>query len=279
MNKTRIEWIVNPDGSRPGWSWNPLTGCLNNCSYCFARKLANGRLRNRYLEQSNVAPLPNANELPDFGASHYKDPFYPRFWENRLEDPLKVAKPCGIFVVDMGELFGDWLPYEWQEKIFDVIKRCPQHRFYLLTKQFQNLVKFSPFSKNCWVGVSCTTAQQLYDAWSCLFLTGAKIKFVSFEPLLERMEGNLENIFEFAGIGWVIIGAQTNPYNPPKLEWIEEIVEACDKAGIPVFLKDNLRQTIPISWFTGEPLSSLYKDGKLRQEMPEGTKDEIPKVG
>jgi hypothetical protein len=43
------------------------------------------------------------------------------------------------------------------------------------------------------------------------------------------------------GIGWLIIGTQTNPYKPPEIEWVREIVEAADKARIPVFLKDNLR--------------------------------------
>jgi hypothetical protein len=57
--------------------------------------------------------------------------------------------------------------------------------------------------------------------------------------------------------------AQTNPYKPPKIEWVQEIVEAADKAGIPVFLKDNLR---PL----GELIAQFCSKDKweLRQEMP-----------
>ena len=71
-----------------------------------------------------------------------------------------------------------------------------------------------------------------------------------------------------AGIGLVIIGQQTpaKKATMPKIEWIQEIVEACDKAEIPVFLKDNLfdlldeqAQDIIILW---------NKDGMLRQEFP-----------
>ena len=40
---------------------------------------------------------------------------------------------------------------------------------------------------------------------------------------------------------------------PPEIEWVEEIVRACDKAKLPIFMKDNLR---PI-WYNN-----------LRQEMP-----------
>ena len=52
----------------------------------------------------------------------------------------------------------------------------------------------------------------------------------------------MTNKLEEAGINWVIIGQQTpvRKATIPKIEWISEIVEACDKAGISVFLKDNL---------------------------------------
>ena len=43
-----------------------------------------------------------------------------------------------------------------------------------------------------------------------------------------------------AGINWVIIGAQTSPKKLPEWEWVEEIINACDKANIPAFLKNNL---------------------------------------
>ena len=45
---------------------------------------------------------------------------------------------------------------------------------------------------------------------------------------------------------WIIIGAETGRRKGkvvPEKEWIEDIVNWCDKAGIPVFMKDSL---IPI---------------------------------
>ena len=88
----------------------------------------------------------------------------------------------------------------------------------------------------------------------------AKTKYISFEPLPGRIPINSKAL-QLAGIKWVIIGAQTKPTVMPKIEWVREIVEACDKAGIPVFLKDNL-------------LPLVYKPENLdwlpnyRQEMP-----------
>lgn len=57
---------------------------------------------------------------------------------------------------------------------------------------------------------------------------------------ISYLKGGIEMNENLEGINWVILGSQTKPYKSPKIEWVEEIVEACDKAGIPVFLKDNL---------------------------------------
>ena len=44
-----------------------------------------------------------------------------------------------------------------------------------------------------------------------------------------------------AGISWVILGAQTKPTVMPRRIWINEITEACNRAGVPYFLKNNLK--------------------------------------
>jgi len=269
MNKTKIEWVKNPDGTQ-GYTWNPITGCLNGCPYCYARKLANGRLKPLYLANRNIAPL-NEQYLIGFN-TEYKpelDPFYPRFWSSRIDGTrleLISCKPRGIFPCDMGELFGAWLPSEWQEEIFDLFREFPQHRFYLLTKQHQNLIKFSPFPDNCEVGVTVTNSKAYQDAIVWLNRIEATVRFISFEPLLGRISVDSgrkhPRWLGLQGIDGVIIGAQTRPYKPPELEWVCEIVRACDKASIPVFLKDNLAPVIPFT--------TMFRteDRKLRQEMP-----------
>jgi len=111
MSRPNIEWVKNPDGSQ-GYTWNPLSGCLNHTPEglclgglfpCYAYKLANGRLKQRYLANHNL-PFPVIGD--DSYNAALLDPFYPRFWEDRLGDiPLKPVR--GIFVCDMGEMFGD----------------------------------------------------------------------------------------------------------------------------------------------------------------------------
>ena len=159
IQKTAIEWVFNPDGSRPGYSANPIKGkCPLSCPYCYAR-----RLYDRYKWDDTI-----------------------RFEPKVLAKIEATKKPCGIFLGSTFELFWDNLERFWQDSIFATIKRCPQHRFYLLTKCPWNLIKFSPFPDNCFVGVSATNQQQFNNAVKYLKEVKATIKFISFEPLLEQ---------------------------------------------------------------------------------------------
>jgi len=259
MNRTKVEWVKNPDGSQ-GYSWNPITGCLNGCAYCYARKLANGRLKARFLANDN---LPSDDE-PNH-KEHLANPFYPRFWPERLKELQKAratsqrkATPKGIFVCNMCDFFGDWVPTDWQKEIFKVIRANPQHRFYFLTKIPWNVARWSPLPDNCWIGATVCDKQTSWRTFWYYFdgTVRAKRKFVSFEPLLD-------DVMELPGgwgkgimhkADWVIIGSQTKPYNPPKIEWVQALVEAADTAGVPVFLKDNLKPLL---------------GNNLRQELPE----------
>ena len=269
MHRSKIEWCRNPDGSL-GWVWNPITGCLNGCEYCYARKLANTRLKDRYLANDVVADI--SNRLRDANSPLWDrvatDPFYPRFWEDRLEELNAKQKPRGIFVCDMSDLFGKGIPEKWTWRIINLMTYCSQHRFYLLTKQPQNLIKFSPFPPNVYLGVSATNQEQFDNAVKYLKEIKASVKYLSIEPFLEwQDDGYQQRRLEEAGIKQVIIGAQTKPYKPPKIEWVQEIVEACDMAGIPVFLKNNLWDLLYANAWDNDIFWANDK-ATLRQEMP-----------
>lgn len=258
MNRTNIEWVKNPDGTQ-GYTWNPITGCLKGCEYCWARGLACGRLRSRMM----------AN---DPGPEGMDDPFYPRFWPERLYHPWN-GQPKGIFPVSMGDLFGIGIPAEWTYKVLNLCRLHGQNRYYLLTKQPQELAKWSPFPDNCWVGVSVTNGgADLAAALEALQAVKAAVKYISFEPLLGAVNicpYPLHWWLKVSGINWLIIGAQTKPYIAPKVEWVREIVKAADKAGIPVFLKESLNDIAPLNG-SHEPFLRYGPAGelRLRQEMP-----------
>jgi len=261
---------------------------------CYAFKLANGRLKERYLNNGLIACDYEGGE--DSSDSELKaafaDPFYPRFWPERLEQPYKIKKPVGIFLDDMSDWMGDYWPEEWTQQELQMMKDNPQHRIYTLTKQPQNLTKFSPFPENCWVGVTVTNDLSYGQAIQGLNRIEASIKYLSIEPLLEPPA--IVHLTYGEVINWVIIGACTGTMKDllplhhrtglPLIKWrgnkwilsppmgaVEEIVSACDKAGIPVFMKNNLKPLFAkidsLGFFEGSIYKYWYR-GVLRQEMP-----------
>ena len=263
MNKTSIEWVKNPDGTQ-GYTWNPITGCLNGCLYCYARRLANGRLKARYRANDNLAPT--QKDLVNYSL----DPFYPRFWPERVAEIFNEGKKAkGVFVCDMSDLFGIGVPEEWTRQVLNRCRMSPQHRFYLLTKQPQNLIKFSPFPDNCYVGVTTTNTDMAVEGLTLLKDIQAPVKYMSFEPLLSHIPLTANAISD---INWVILGSQTKPTMWPNRHWIKEIATACDEAGIPLFLKDNLKLLLLFDQESLVDTSLVSNRGLLRQEMPEDVK-------
>jgi len=225
MNKTKIEWC--------DYTINPVKGlCPMACSYCYARRMYKRFKRN-----------------PEI-----------RFDWSVANDLSKITKPSRIFWGSTMELFGDWVKPEWMRLVFEAVKRHPEHQHIFLTKQPLNLAKWSPFPDNCWVGVS-TTGFDCRSGFEDIFTTfEAKVKFASIEPLLNYTP------LDMRWINWLIIGQQTppSPKTSPRIEWVKEIVQAADKAGVPVFLKNNLNSCSIADY--PELLNS--KTGNLRQEFP-----------
>jgi protein gp37 len=258
---------------------------------CYAYKLAHGRVKQRYLANFNIAEgVPFHTKLIHYP---YSDPFYPRFWPNRLHIP-KSKTPRGIFTCDMSDLFGIGVPEAWTWEVLEEIRRHPGDRFYLLTKQPKNLAKFSPFPDNCWVGVTVCNQAMANASIPLLMNIEAGRRYVSVEPMLEPIDlskiefghylpenkpyyvNALEDRYIFGDEGdielrkidWLIIGAQTKPYKPPELASVREIVKAADEAGIPVFLKDSLYK-LAMDWPI-EDHDLYWEDmSTLRQELPE----------
>lgn len=229
MNRTSIEWC--------DFTWNPVTGCLgpggtpdkpNRCPYCYAHRLANGRLKPLYLSNPNVAPGCD----PD-------DPFSPRFWPDRLKQPLKRKKPAKIFVVDMGDLFHDIISTAWVWSIRHYIAEAQQHTYLLLTKNPSKYRLYRPWPHNYWLGITVTNQADWDERWPILAQVKAAVKFVSFEPFLSKTamrgtgsDGPLPD--------WIIIGAQTKPDKQPSKAAMSYLVWQAEFSNIPMFLKDNL---------------------------------------
>lgn len=260
MAKTKIDWC--------DYTINCFWGCDNGCSYCQARSMAK-----RFGRRIGVARKYSKKTI------EHMLKFEPVFLPDQLSKISKIKEPSKIFISFMGDAFADNYSHECLDLVLKWVKTHEQHTFIFLTKQPQNLVKWSPFSDNCWVGVSVTNDAMLTHAWAGLQKVEAKVKFVSIEPLLKWDMSLDDMIFTFKSLNWIIIGQQTpiSIKTQPKIEWIERIIHAADKAHISVFLKENLRELlparepfwIPVSWYEYDKGAKIQMgENRMRQEFP-----------
>jgi protein gp37 len=173
--------------------------------------------------------------LQAMGQPNYVNGFKLTMHEHALELPLRWKKPQTIFVNSMSDLFQEDVPVEFIHKVFDVMKRAYWHRFQILTKRSDRLLELStelPWMPNIWMGVSVENQDYTFRI-DHLRETGAKIKFLSLEPLLGPL-----NRLDLNEIHWVIVGGESGPGARPMLKsWVVDIRKQCQKAKVPFFFK------------------------------------------
>jgi protein gp37 len=208
--KSAIEWTES--------TWNPVTGCTKispGCDNCYAERLA---LR-----------------LQAMGQGNYANGFKLTVQEHMLELPLRWKTPQVIFVNSMSDLFHKDVPTDYIHRVFDVMKRARQHRFQILTKRSQRLMRLSPtldWQSNIWMGVSVESNDYTFRI-DHLREIGAHVKFLSLEPLL----GSLPNL-DLRGIDWAIVGGESGPHaRSMQPEWVVDIRNQCQTADVPFFFK------------------------------------------
>jgi len=209
-NGSAIEWT--------DCTWNPTTGCTKisaGCKNCYAERMA--------------------HRLKAMGQANYVNGFDLAVHERTLALPLTWRKPRMVFVNSMSDLFHEEIPDDFVLRTFEVMGNARWHQFQVLTKRDENLARLSrqiDWPDNVWMGVSVENAGY-QTRISKLRSTGAKIKFLSLEPLLGPL-GELE----LTGIDWVIVGGESGPRaRPMHEEWVVEVREQCLVAGVPFFFK------------------------------------------
>lgn len=241
MNKTKIDWCDS--------TWNPVTGCLHGCEYCYARGIAE-RFGGKQ-KYANVFDESEPIKGSDGKALAYPHSFSPTFHRYRLNDYIG-KQGRNIFVCSMADLFGSWVPENWIDEVFDTCEKAPQHNYLFLTKNVERYCELKcglPDGDNMWYGTSVTKESEVSRFNS---LPAFHKTFVSIEPILQDLEIKIHNVM-FSQIDWVIIGAETGRRKNkvvPERKWIEDIVNECRNAyyPVPVFMKSSLAEI----W--GEPL-------------------------
>jgi len=162
-------------------TWNPITGCLHDCVYCWARGYA--------------------KRLASWGIEPYKTHrFKPAFAKWRLRQSLPKDE---IFVSDMGDMWGEWIPKEWIEKVLKVLRSKASSNFFFLTKNPRRYHEFQEgFTENMMLGATIETnraykltrapsPRERYEAMKSLTW---KHKAIVIEPILD---------FDLEFINWI----------------------------------------------------------------------------
>ncbi len=209
-SKSSIEWTES--------TWNPVTGCTKisaGCRHCYAERMA--------------------RRLKAMGQANYAHGFSVVVHEHAVEIPLRWKSSQVIFVNSMSDLFHKRVPLKFILKVFDVMNRADRHQYQVLTKRSGRLLEVNrrlPWADHIWMGVSIETAESTYRA-DHLRETGARVKFLSLEPLLEPLPD-----LDLSGIDWVIVGGESGPSaRPMDPAWVVDIRDQCVDAGVPFFFK------------------------------------------
>lgn len=208
--ESEIEWTEA--------TWNPITGCdkvSEGCKHCYAERMA--------------------NRLQAMGQANYSGGFKLSLQPHMLNLPLKWKQPQTIFVNSMSDIFHPEVPITYIRKIFDVMRRASWHRFQVLTKRAGRMLDLADsltWPENVWMGVSVENSR-CRGRVDELRSTGARVKFLSLEPLL----GPIPDL-DLTEIDWVIVGGESGPgarlMDP---EWAIDLRDQCNRAGVPFFFK------------------------------------------
>ena len=210
---TKIQWTDH--------TWNIARGCTKvdeDCKFCYMYRDAN-----RYgYDAKAVIKTKTVFRLP-----------------------LTIKEPSKIFVSSLTDVFHPDCD-SFRDEMWDIIRKCPQHTFQILTKRPDRIKDhlpedWGPGWDNVWLGTSIGSNKGMKRIYP-LIETPAKVRFVSFEPIWERIDMNLD-ISTLIAIDWAIIGGESGNdtgkyrYRPCQIGWITEIADAITGVGNSVFIK------------------------------------------
>lgn len=254
-------------GTNSNISWcdhtfNPWWGCVKvseGCKNCYAETLSS-RYGGNYWGPTAERRL--------FEEKHWEEPLK---WNEKAErEGVRYKVFCGS-MCDVFEEHGngwtDSLLVRARSKLWELIKITPHLDWLLLTKRPENIIEnvwldwYSPKGKgwptNVWIGTSVENQKRADERIPELLKIPAKVRFLSVEPMLERISldglvkqsrytgrdngnGLISMGYETDDIQWIICGAESGgnrrPFDP---HWAEVLWKQARAVNIPFFMKQG----------------------------------------
>lgn len=296
MSDTKIEWATR--------TWSPTLGCTKiseACDHCYAvrqvwRMAHNPNPKVRATHEGLVANMVRWDGT-DLGQPHLDWTGEVRSLPERLDQPIAWRRPQRVFVCPMSDLFHPSVTDTFLNRVFATIVNAPQHRFIVLTKRPERLLRYAKSVENSWTwrhldhvwfGVTAENQGWADERIPVLLQVPAKHKWVSVEPILGSVDllpwlrpqtqwvDTIADAYPeiTPALEWVVVGCESGPgarVDQPR--WYEYMIEQCGRAEVPLFIKQSRPLNSGVINRYGEPMLPLVKmpviQGRVWSDYPD----------
>jgi len=265
---TKIAWVRNSDGT-PGATFNPWIGCTRvsaGCAGCYAEKLATARLSVEWGKGKPRRRTANSN---------WKKPL--RWNRDAQVRGIRIR----VFSASLADIFDPEVPSEWLADFWEMVRATPHLDWIIVTKRPENMAARLPTDwglgwPNVWLVVTVEDQAAADRRIPILLAVPAKVRGLSMEPLLGPVDVRWalsRNPLEIAAgflkrgqfapgletirpLNWVLIGGEsgsTEDARPMDIQWVGDILDDCDRAGVPAFVKQLGRNPVTCGLPTPNP--------------------------
>lgn len=268
MAETSIQWTATPraDGTfAPGYTFNGWIGCAKvsqGCSHCYA-------------EVDTFARVSKSRGLPLWGENAHRHVTSDENWRKPIRwnrEAAAMGERRKVFCASLSDVFEarDDLD-EHRARLWNLIEATPALDWLLLTKRPEEIMERIPtrwrvgLPMNVWTGTTVENQAMADERIQHLLRVPARVRFLSCEPLLDRVDlrrvrhdlfcgsalrdaltGTLRDYYGklFAahttvrGLDWVIIGGESGPKaRALDVAWAHDLMRQCREARVPAFMK------------------------------------------
>lgn len=239
-------------GEKTGIGWcdhtfNFWIGCnkvATECKYCYISSI-----------------IKRMGKEPFNGPMRTKDWEKPFTWDRRAR---KADIRRQVFTCSMSDFFHEEAD-EWRDEAWQIIRSCRNLDWLVLTKRPELMPDRLPSDwgdgyANVWLGVTVGAESSMHKI-PLLKAIPARVRFISAEPLLERLDFRPQ----MDGLHWIITACEQAHKDKRRLmdmDWVREIHRQCQEAGVAHFFKQRYLNN------EGTPVHDGLLDGVVCQEWP-----------